>query len=149
MPSPSRPVHRFLTDAAVRHPERTAIVLGEDHLSYAELDAASNQVANLLVSRGIVRGDKVALSCPNVPSFTVIYYGILKAGATVVPLNVLLKAREVAYHLADSEAKAYFAFEGTAELPIGKAACDGFEATEVCADFFLIDGGASSGLGQQ
>jgi len=142
-------VHRFLTDAADRHPERTAIVLGEDHLSYAELDAASNQVANLLVSRGIVRGDKVALSCPNVPSFTVIYYGILKAGATVVPLNVLLKAREVAYHLADSEAKAYFAFEGTAELPIGKAAWDGFEATEVCADFFLIDGGASSGLGQQ
>jgi len=53
MPSPSRLVHRFLTDAAERHPERTAIVLGEDQLSYAELDAASNQVANLLVARGI------------------------------------------------------------------------------------------------
>jgi len=149
MTSSSRLVSRFLTDAAERHPDRRAIVLGDSHLSYAELDAASNQVANLLVSRGLVRGDKVALSCPNVPTFTVIYYGILKAGATVVPLNVLLKAREVAYHLADSEAKAYFAFEGSAELPIGKAAWDGFEATDSCANFFLIDSDASSGLGEQ
>ena len=69
MPSSSRLVSRLLTEAAGRHPERTAIVLAEDHLSYAELDAASNQVANLLVSRGVERGDKVALSCPNLPSF--------------------------------------------------------------------------------
>jgi long-chain acyl-CoA synthetase len=148
MSSPRRLVHGFLTDAAECHPERTAVVLGEDRLSYAELDAASNQVANLLVSRGIVRGDKVALSCPNVPSFTVIYYGILKAGATVVPLNVLLKAREVAYHLADSEAKAYFAFEGGADLPMGQAAWNGFEAIAGCTDFFLVESGASTGLEQ-
>jgi long-chain acyl-CoA synthetase len=149
MPSASRLVSRLLTEAAARHPERTAIVLADDRLSYAELDAASNQVANLLVSRGVMRGDKVALSCPNLPSFTVIYYGILKVGATVVPLNVLLKAREVAYHLADSQAKAYFAFEGTAGLPIGKAASEGFEATETCTSFFLIDNDASSGSAAQ
>ena len=88
-------------------------------LTYAQVDAAANQVANLLVSRGIQPGDKVALSCPNLPYFPIVYYGILKAGATVVPLNVLLKGREVAYHLADSDAKAYFCFQGTAELPIG------------------------------
>ena len=81
------------------------------------------KVANLLVSRGIKPGDKVALSCPNVPYFPAVYYGILKAGAVVVPLNVLLKGREVAYHLADSEAKAYFCFEGTPELPMGTARC--------------------------
>ena len=61
----------------------------------------------------------MALSCPNLPYFPVVYYGILKAGAVVVPLNVLLKGREIAYHLTDSEAKAYFCFEGTAELPMG------------------------------
>ena len=71
-------------------------------------------MANLLVSRGIRPGDKVALSCPNLPYFPIVYYGILKAGATVVPLNVLLKGREVAYHLDDSDAKAYFCFQGTA-----------------------------------
>ena len=73
----------------------------------------ANQVANLLVSRGIKPGDKVALSCPNLPQFPAVYYAILKTGAVVVPLNVLLKGREVAYHLQDSDAKAYVCFEGT------------------------------------
>ncbi len=90
------------------------MVLGDTRLTYAQVDAAASQVANLLVSRGIEPGDKVALSCPNLPYFPIVYYGILKAGATVVPLNVLLKGREVAYHLDDSDAKAYFCFQGTA-----------------------------------
>ena len=107
-------------------------------LTYAQVDGAANQVANLLVSRGIEPGDKVALSCPNLPYFPIVYYGILKAGATVVPLNVLLKGREVAYHLADSDAKAYFCFEGTAELPIGQAGHEGFSQTDGCEHFFVI-----------
>jgi len=130
----------ILEDSTAKHPDHTAIVFGDTRLSYAQLNGASNQVANLLVSRGIQPGDRVALSCPNLPYFTIIYFGILKAGATVVPLNVLLKAREVAYHLADSDAKAYVAFEGTPELPIGAAAQEGFAATEGCTDFFLITG---------
>ena len=89
----------LLEDTTAKHGDRTAIVFGDTELSYAQVNGAANQVANLLASRGIGRGDKVALSCPNLPYFTIIYYGILKAGATVVPLNVLLKAREVAYHL--------------------------------------------------
>ncbi len=90
------------------------------------------------MERGIRHGDKVALSCANLPYFTIVYYGILKAGATVVPLNVLLKAREVAYHLGDAEAKAYFCFEGTAELPIGKEGYAGFEQAPGCEHFFMI-----------
>jgi long-chain acyl-CoA synthetase len=128
----------LLEDTTAEHGDRTAIVFGDTKLTYAQVDGAANQVANLLASRGIGRGDKVALSCPNLPYFTIIYFGILKAGATVVPLNVLLKAREVAYHLADSEAKAYFAFEGSADLPIGDAAWEGFGATDTCEEFFLI-----------
>ncbi len=116
---------RLLSDSAGSHPDRPAIIFGGSSLTYAELDAAANRVAHLLVSRGIEPGDKVALSSPNVPYFTIIYFGILKAGATVVPLNILLKPREVAYHLADSEAKAYFAFEGSADLPIGEAGSRG------------------------
>lgn len=128
----------LLETTTENHGDRTAIVFGDTRISYAQLNGAANQVANLLVSRGIQPGDKVALSCPNVPYFTIVYYGILKAGATVVPLNVLLKAREVAYHLDDSDAKAYFAFEGTPDLPIGEEAWEGFQATESCSDFFLI-----------
>ena len=54
------------------------------------------------------------------PWFPIAYFGILKAGAAVVPLNVLLKPREIAYHLKDSDAKAMLVFEGTAELPLAR-----------------------------
>jgi long-chain acyl-CoA synthetase len=107
----------LLEDSARHYPERAAVVLGGQRLTYAQVDAAANQVANMLVGRGINPGDKVALSCPNLPYFPVVYYGILKAGAVVVPLNVLLKGREIAYHLNDSDAKAYFCFQGTAGPP--------------------------------
>jgi long-chain acyl-CoA synthetase len=128
----------LLEDSASQYADREAVVLGDTRLTYAQVNGAANQVANLLVARGIQPGDKVALSCPNLPYFPIVYYGILKAGATVVPLNVLLKGREVAYHLADSDAKAYFCFQGTEELPIGQAGHEGFEATEGCEHFFMI-----------
>ncbi|WP_067501113.1 long-chain fatty acid--CoA ligase [Actinoplanes sp. TFC3] len=128
----------FLEDSARAYPERAAVVLGPQRLSYAQVNAAANQVADLLVDRGIQPGDKVALSCPNLPYFPIVYYGILKAGAVVVPLNVLLKGREIAYHLDDSDAKAYFCFEGTAELPMGAEGHTGFEQTPGCEHFFVI-----------
>ena len=120
------------------HPDRDAVVLGDVRLTYAAVGRLANQVANLLESLGIGTGDTVALSCPNLPWFPAVYYGILKSGATVVPLNVLLKAREIAYHLEDSGAEAYFCFQGTADLPMGAEGHAGFEKTEGCAHFFLI-----------
>ena len=128
----------MLEDSARNVPDRHAVVLGETRLTYAEVNGAACQVANLLTSRGIGHGDKVALSCPNLPYFPIVYYGILKTGATVVPLNVLLKGREIAYHLADSDAKALFCFQGTPELPMGEAGWEGFNATDTCTEFFLI-----------
>jgi long-chain acyl-CoA synthetase len=128
----------LLEDSATMYPERTAIVFGDRRLSYAEVDTFANMVANLLVARGIRPGDKVALTCPNLPYFTIVYYGILKAGATVVPLNVLLKGREVAYHLGDSDAKAYFCFQGTPELPMGEEGYAGFQQADGCELFFVI-----------
>ncbi|HEX5966872.1 MAG TPA: long-chain fatty acid--CoA ligase [Intrasporangium sp.] len=127
----------LLEDTARRHPDRDAVVLGDVRLDYKSLNALANQVANLLVSRGIRPGDKVALSCPNLPHFPAIYYGILKTGAVVVPLNVLLKGREVAYHLEDSDAKAYICFEGTPELPMGSEGWAGYNQAE-CETFFLV-----------
>src|SRR5689334_12556823 len=94
-------------------------------MTYGELNAAASRVAGGLVAMGISPGDHVALSCPNLPWFPITYFGILKAGAAVVPLNVLLKPREIAYHLKDSEAKAILAFDGTADLPIGAMCRDG------------------------
>jgi long-chain acyl-CoA synthetase len=135
---PSYNLAALLEGSVSAFPERTAIVFGDTRLSYAQVDGAANQIANLLVSRGIRPGDKVALMCPNLPYFSLVYWGILKAGATVVPLNVLLKGREVAYHLNDSDAKALFAFQGTPELPIGQEAYAGFAATDGTEHFFVI-----------
>ncbi len=128
----------LLEHSAERFPDRTAIVLGDTRLTYAQVNGAANQVANLLTSRGIQPREKVALSCPNLPYFTIVYYGILKAGATVVPMNVLLKGKEIAYHLDDSDAKAYLCFEGSDELPMGNAGKQGFDEAPGCEHFFLI-----------
>ena len=71
----------------------------------AQLDAASSGVANLLREKGVEAGDRVGIMLPNVPYFPVVYYGALKLGAVVVPMNVLLKKREVGFYLSDPEAK--------------------------------------------
>jgi long-chain acyl-CoA synthetase len=129
----------MLEDSATRLPGRDALVAGETRLTYREVNEAANRVANLLTARGIGPGDRVALASVNIPQFPIVYYGILKTGAAVVPFNVLLKGREIAYHLADSGAKAFFCFAGSPELPLGEEGRAGFDATPTCEHFFLID----------
>ncbi|AWS45716.1 long-chain fatty acid--CoA ligase [Streptosporangium sp. 'caverna'] len=131
-----------LEDSTREFPDRTALVFGDLRLPYSLVDTVANQVANLLVSRGIGKGDKVALACPNLPYFPFVYYGILKAGATVVPLNVLLQSREIAYHLDDSDAKALFCFEGSPELPLGERGRAGFENAASTEHFFVLPAAA-------
>ncbi|SNS54754.1 long-chain acyl-CoA synthetase [Streptosporangium subroseum] len=131
-----------LEDSTREFPDRTALVFGDLRLPYSLVDTVANQVANLLVSRGIGKGDKVALACPNLPYFPFVYYGILKAGATVVPLNVLLQSREIAYHLDDSDAKALFCFEGSPELPLGERGRAGFENASSAEHFFVLPAAA-------
>jgi long-chain acyl-CoA synthetase len=99
----------ILHASADEHPTHPAIRLGEHTVSYAELDRAARSVATSLRARGIEPGETVAILVPNVPEFTIAYFGILYAGCTVVPLNVLLSAPEVTYHLEDSRARLLFA----------------------------------------
>ncbi|WP_046469118.1 long-chain-fatty-acid--CoA ligase [Allosalinactinospora lopnorensis] len=133
----------LLEDGARNVPERECVVYGDLRLSYSRVDSTANQVAALLVSRGVQPGDKVALACPNAPYFPFVYFGALKAGAVVVPLNVLLTASEIAYHLHDSEAKVLFAFTGTPELPLGERAFQAFNEVETCETY--IDLPAATG----
>jgi long-chain acyl-CoA synthetase len=128
----------ILDYSAKEHAAKTAIVFADKRFTYAQLNTVANQVANGLAANGIGPGDKVALSCPNLPYFPMVYYGILKTGATVVPLNVLLKGREIAYHLKDSQAKAYFCFQGTPELPMAQEGWKGFQEVGGCAHFWVI-----------
>ena len=127
-----------LEENVKEHPEKTAVVFGEQRFSFGLVNAMANRVANGLKSNGISKGDKVALSCPNLPYFPIIYYGILKAGGVVVPINILLKGREIAYHLKDSDARAYFCFQGTPDLPMAQEGFKGFSEAVSCEYMFMI-----------
>ncbi len=128
----------LLEDSARRYPDRAALVLGELRLTYAQVDHLANKVANLLIERGVRPGDRVLVLCPNLPDFVTIYYGILKAGAIVVPVNTLLRAREIEYHLRDSGAVAFFCFAGTPELHTGEEGRAAFDAVDGCRDLFVV-----------
>ncbi len=104
-----------LRNVALSNERRPALKLDDVVVSYAELDDASARVAGLLQARGVRPGDRVAIMLPNVPQFASLYYGVLRAGGVVVPMNVLLKQREVAYYLRDSEARLVFAWPTFAE----------------------------------
>ncbi|MEW2353661.1 long-chain fatty acid--CoA ligase [Spirillospora sp. NPDC029432] len=104
-----------LRTAAERLGGRTVLTLDRDGLSYRALDLLSARTAALLRRRGIRPGDRVAVMLPNVPEFAVVYYGVLRAGAVVVPLDPLLKRREIAAYLADSTARLVIAWHAYAE----------------------------------
>jgi long-chain acyl-CoA synthetase len=121
----------LLTESAERSPDAPAVRLGETELSYAELDEHSARLATLLREKGLERGDRVGVMLPNVLEFPVAYYGVLRAGGIVVPMNVLLKRREIAFYLKDSGAKLLLAWEGFCEEARDGAADAGAEPIEV------------------
>jgi acyl-CoA synthetase (AMP-forming)/AMP-acid ligase II len=96
-------------------PAKKFLRFPEGALTYAEVDTLSGQFAAALRRRGLPPGDKVAVQLPNVPQFVIAYFGILKAGLAMVPLNPLLKAAEIAYHLEDSDARMIIAHSRLAD----------------------------------
>jgi len=121
----------IVSGSAERMPDSPAVRLGEVELTYAELDRSSARLATLLRERGLQRGDRVGVMLPNVPEFPVAYYGVLRAGGVVVPMNVLLKRREIAFYLEDSGAKLLLAWHGFADEARDGAADAGAEPIEV------------------
>src|SRR4051812_29148509 len=115
----------MLRESANAHPDKPLMHINELTFSYAQTDEISGRIASALLGLGLERGDKVAVQLPNLPQFLFAYFGILKAGCVMVPLNPLLRAPEVAYHLDNSDAKVLVTFElfadeavkGAAEVP--------------------------------
>ncbi len=128
----------ILEDSARRYPQKDAFIFQKSKVTYSQLNAGANQIAGGLIANGIKPGDKIALSCLNLPYFPMVYFGILKAGAIVVPLSVLLKREEVEYHLKDSDAKAYFCFLGATGLPMLEEGYAGFSKVAACEHLFVI-----------
>ncbi len=103
---------QHLSETAEHHPDQPAIILDDHRLSYRDVDAAAQRLAGWLLQQGVEPGDRIALMLPNLPSFPVIYYGALRVGAVVVPMNPLFKRREIEYYLSDAGAKIIFAMPG-------------------------------------
>src|SRR6201991_2477537 len=106
---------QHLTETAQDHSDRPALKLDDTVVNYAVLNEGATRIAGLLKEKGVAPGDRVGIMLPNVPYFAVVYYGILRAGGVVVPMNVLLKGREVAFYLSDSGAKVLFVWHGFAD----------------------------------
>jgi long-chain acyl-CoA synthetase len=116
-----------LIDSVAGGADRPALRLDDVVVSYGRLDELTAQLAGLLRARGIEAGDRVGVMLPNVPEFAIAYYGVLRAGATVVPMNVLLKRREVGFYLSNPEAKLLIAWHGFAEQALAGAEEAGVE----------------------
>jgi long-chain acyl-CoA synthetase len=133
----------ILNDAAGRVPSNTAIRMDDVELSYAMLNGGTAHLVGMLREHDVAPGDRVGIMLPNVPFFPVCYYGALRAGAIVVPMNVLLKRREVAYYLKDSGAKLLFAWHGFAEEAQAGARDAGAECVLVAPEEFVAAIGAA------
>ncbi len=99
---PSHTLHQSLTMAAEKYPNNTAIIFFDHKMTYRELDAAATRFAAALQGLGVKKGDRVMIYMPNTPQFVIAFYGILRAGAIVVPTNPQYVPRELAYQASDS-----------------------------------------------
>jgi len=108
----------ILHETALATPDAPAEIVGGRATTYSDLDEQSGRFAAGLRENGVEPGQVVALQLPNVPQFLTAYFGALKAGAVVLPLNPLLRAPEIEYHLTDSSARLLITFDGT----LGEAA---------------------------
>ena len=121
-----------LTDTTRSHAGRVAVRVDNAAMTYRALDEASARVAGLLHERGLKPGDRVGIMLPNVAEVPVVYYGVLRAGGVVVPMNPLLKAREVAYYLGDSGAGLIFAWHTFADQ--ARSGAEQAEAESIVVD---------------
>ncbi|MGK2931852.1 MAG: long-chain-fatty-acid--CoA ligase [Solirubrobacterales bacterium] len=127
----------LLQDSADNHPDRIGVRLDDIALPYSVMNQLSKQVAGLLKSKGIEQGDRVCVMLPNVPHFVMVYYAVLRLGAIVVPMNVLLTSREITHYTEDSGAKLILAWNDFAEEAVTAGEETGVEVQKVDPGPFL------------
>ena len=126
----------IVTETAERLPDGVAYKLDDVEVPWKAVDEGSARVAALLKSKGFEPGDRVGIMLPNVPYFALAYYGVLRAGGTVVPMNVLLKGREVKFYLEDPGVKLVLAWHDFADAAQQGAEESGAEVISVAPGEF-------------
>lgn len=128
----------ILPFSAARYPDKVALVVGDKRFTYTELDEKSDIVASALIARGIGEGDVVSLYGQNSPEWITSYHGILKAGAVVNPVNVMLTGPELLYVLNDCGAKAIMV--GDEQVDVVNAIIGDAASVEFCCYFSESNG---------
>jgi long-chain acyl-CoA synthetase len=125
---------QMLIDTAAAHGDRAAVRLDDTTVPYSALEQTTQMMAGLLAEKGVDVGDRVGVMLPNLPYFPIAFFGALRRGAAVIPLNPLLKSREVGFQLGNAGAKALIGWHGFAD-----AARAGSEEAE--AELILVEPG--------
>src|SRR5919202_573320 len=115
LPLPEKSMIDFFEESAERVPDPYSIRYFDETISYAELNDLADRFATLLASRGVEKGDRVAAYTQNNPQFLIAQYGAWKRGAIFVPINPMLKAKELDYQLNDSGTKVLMCLESLYE----------------------------------
>jgi long-chain acyl-CoA synthetase len=126
----------MLHESVLADPDKPCVIIGDRTLTYAQVEHMSGLVAGNLLGLGLDPGSKVAVQLPNIPQFLFAYFGAMRAGLVMVPLNPLLTAHEVAYQLENSDAQVLITFESfAAEAHRGAQTVAGVST-------YVVDGGA-------
>jgi long-chain acyl-CoA synthetase len=115
LPLPTKSMVDLFEESAERAPDRDAVRYFDESISYGELNGLADSFATLLASQGVEKGDRIAIYTQNNPQFLLAQYGAWKRGATVLPVNPMLKQKELDYHLNDSGAKVLVCLESLYE----------------------------------
>lgn len=105
---PEQTIHDFLSQAARKYPNQTAIIFQGRRISYKEFDLLADSLASALIANGFKKGDRAVIYMPNTPQFVITYFGILKAGGIVIATNPLYTERELEHQLSDCGAETVF-----------------------------------------
>ncbi len=130
-----KPVYTLLDESAEKYPDNVYTIFSDATRTFAQVKDTADRVANFLVSRGIKKGDRVAIFLPNLPHYPAIFFGILKAGAVCVTCNPIYTANELNYQLGDAGAKIVFCMDHPEFYPTTVEAIKGtdVETVVVCS----------------
>ena len=130
---PRRSIVAQIRENAAAHPDRLALVCETTRLTWAAFDAGINRVANLLLSQGMAKGDRIAILAPNSADYALLFMGILRAGGCVTPLSPMAAPEALQKMLADCAARMIFV--GAAYRDLADPACAGLAITRYAMDF--------------
>jgi len=126
-----KPLFSILDVSARDYPNATHTIFQDATRTFAQVKDTADRVAHFLTSRGIEKGDRVAIFLPNVPHYPEIFFGILKAGGACVTCNPMYKASELNFQLKDSGTKAVFVMDHPLFYPTALQALEGTEVKTV------------------